>query len=844
MKNSDLSYIYVPNTLSDLTPDSFNSVTKLAPGLDLAKSTQSQLSFQNTYNYHTDYLNTLHSVTQTKDTLTFTDIYGPYSTVRAQSQNSVQKITQNNSNARTVLTQSFDPFGQTLSQNEYPYGLVPGLFTNKGKGDSGDKGNKQESDKEKECKSQSVNSQNCNQVSNFNYKKPLHSFSGAQNESYSSSIPEYQGDSGLLKAKGNSDKIDNLGETNKKKTGQTNYLANLFNPNTPELNFGRRNYAPDTATFTAQDPVVNGYNYNTNATDNQIGLNHSNILGGFLKQTQGQNPYLLVQNNPLSTKDVDGYCLLGYGCENQNRAREEANQAQQKNQEIQQRSEEMQRRNQELSKLKDTATSKINGDVDSLKNNISSFNDKSANLNKAIESGEYLIRNVYVPDWRDYAGSTDKFYNDILSTHIAFAAICSTDTKPPYGCSSFHTQVAQNYDLSVSPNVKGFAKYQAENTRVWYTVDEARLNADVSALQSEADKLAADKKNIEDYAASVSKELSEGSDSLQKDLTNLKQEAEQNQKKLEGANKVLSDSQMFNNIATIVVGVGAGVACTALTAGVGALACAGISGAIISGVGNANSQYIAKGSMGEINLGEVGINALVGGVSNLVALGLANGLSSIGVKGLANAVISGAIIGGGSGGLLDFGTQLANNGFNLGSVNYNQTLNATGNGLLAGAAGGAIGYGVGQVGSKIKGVLGGEVDNITEPSAAPGCSIAKTDTEEDNSKVAALIGGVGVSACPKDFSVKNKKIVIETNQTNNYGVTVCEGCGVQTVPSQKSMKGVTPSPNETQVDHIVPKDAGGEGIPSNGQVLCRGCNRQKSNIVNFIFKNTTENTTP
>lgn len=54
-----------------------------------------------------------------------------------------------------------------------------------------------------------------------------------------------------------------------------------------------------------------------------------------------------------------------------------------------------------------------------------------------------------------------------------------------------------------------------------------------------------------------------------------------------------------------------------------------------------------------------------------------------------------------------------------------------------------------------------------------------------------------------------------------------ESCGVETVPAQRSQRGVTPPPNETQVDHIYPRSRGGDGAPENGQVLCRACNMAK-----------------
>jgi len=81
----------------------------------------------------------------------------------------------------------------------------------------------------------------------------------------------------------------------------------------------------------------------------------------------------------------------------------------------------------------------------------------------------------------------------------------------------------------------------------------------------------------------------------------------------------------------------------------------------------------------------------------------------------------------------------------------------------------------------------------------------------------------------KSFTQKGKEDVKNANSTKNGGETKCENCGVKTVPAQQSQKGVTPPSNETHVDHIVPQSKGGEGSPSNGQVLCRDCNLKKSN---------------
>ena len=81
----------------------------------------------------------------------------------------------------------------------------------------------------------------------------------------------------------------------------------------------------------------------------------------------------------------------------------------------------------------------------------------------------------------------------------------------------------------------------------------------------------------------------------------------------------------------------------------------------------------------------------------------------------------------------------------------------------------------------------------------------------------------------KDFTKAGKDAVIELNKQKNNGIAKCENCGIETVKSKKSMSGVIPPSNETQVDHVVAKSKGGSGTPNNGQVLCRSCNRKKSN---------------
>jgi len=92
----------------------------------------------------------------------------------------------------------------------------------------------------------------------------------------------------------------------------------------------------------------------------------------------------------------------------------------------------------------------------------------------------------------------------------------------------------------------------------------------------------------------------------------------------------------------------------------------------------------------------------------------------------------------------------------------------------------------------------------------------------------AAKGSANGGRAGKVFTPGGKRQIDAENAARKGGVNKCENCGAKVVPGQKSQRGVAPPANQRERDHIIPKSQGGDGTPSNGQILCRGCNLEKS----------------
>ncbi len=130
----------------------------------------------------------------------------------------------------------------------------------------------------------------------------------------------------------------------------------------------------------------------------------------------------------------------------------------------------------------------------------------------------------------------------------------------------------------------------------------------------------------------------------------------------------------------------------------------------------------------------------------------------------------------------------------------------------------------------------GEIAGATQIAAA-----ALTPTVEIAAAVATdgVVGGVVVGAARKAgssggvgagkaFGAAVRQDVVAESKALNSGVVTCAECRTPTVPGAKSTRGVTPPGNEAQIDHVVARSKGGNNTIENAEVVCRDCNRKKS----------------
>ena len=80
----------------------------------------------------------------------------------------------------------------------------------------------------------------------------------------------------------------------------------------------------------------------------------------------------------------------------------------------------------------------------------------------------------------------------------------------------------------------------------------------------------------------------------------------------------------------------------------------------------------------------------------------------------------------------------------------------------------------------------------------------------------------------KDFTKSQKRKIYEANRKANGGYLVSDQDGRILAVPKKNRRGVKPSPNEAQVDHVKAKSKDGDNSYANAKVLSRKQNRAKS----------------
>lgn len=85
-----------------------------------------------------------------------------------------------------------------------------------------------------------------------------------------------------------------------------------------------------------------------------------------------------------------------------------------------------------------------------------------------------------------------------------------------------------------------------------------------------------------------------------------------------------------------------------------------------------------------------------------------------------------------------------------------------------------------------------------------------------------------------DYDTARKKAIYEENMKRNGGELRSDQTGKKLEVPKRSERGVSPSSNEAQIDHIYPKSKGGLNSFDNAQVIEREANRHKSDLLEFF----------
>jgi RHS repeat-associated protein len=145
------------------------------------------------------------------------------------------------------------------------------------------------------------------------------------------------------------------------------------------------------------------------------------------------------------------------------------------------------------------------------------------------------------------------------------------------------------------------------------------------------------------------------------------------------------------------------------------------------------------------------------------------------------------------------------------------------------AGGGGEAGGVALDATGVGAVVGVPLNVASAVVIAHGATTATEGVAHLGAAAGDAINGAMESRRTNDFTSSGKKTIDADNAAKNGGKNVCENCGTETQPGKKSEKGVRPPDNERQRDHIKPASQGGTNDPkTNGQVLCRKCNLDKS----------------